>query len=388
MGRHIVVVSDYGYINGGNAKIAIYTAIGLADSGEDVTFFCGTKTICDELKESQCHLLVLNQEDIHQKNTLLAIKENLNNKVAYKAFKKLIDSFGDDEVIVHIHSWCKAISSSPFRYLKSKGNVKVVLTLHDYFFVCPNGGLYNYKKGKICKIGNDFKCFFTNCDKHNYCQKIFRFIRYKKQQIDMEAVKNFIYISSTNKNAFESRYKKEGNFYYVQNFVELGQEMHIDFDKNSLYLYIGRISEEKGIDLFCKALAVAGKRGIIIGDGPLAKKIKKKYPLNEYPGWLSKEGMIPFIKRSKALVFPSKWYEASPLTPIEMASYGLPIICSYVCAASNFVSETKCGVVYHDYNELLSILKDDNLRLKCQKTLGDFSLKRYIENIKNVYKQL
>lgn len=47
-----------------------------------------------------------------------------------------------------------------------KNNMRTYITLHEYFTVCPNGGIYNYKKGRICDVKpNSLECLFCNCDK-------------------------------------------------------------------------------------------------------------------------------------------------------------------------------------------------------------------------------
>lgn len=354
MSKHIVVVNDYGFINGGAGKIAIYTAVGLSKQGEDVTFFCSVGPVCDELKRSKVKVVCLNQTDINnKKNKFEVLFDGVDNKVAKKSFKRLIDSFGEDEVIIHIHSWTKAISSSPFRYLKKKKNVKSIVTLHDYFTICPNGGLYDYKHKCICHVKNDFKCFFCNCDKRNYFQKLFRFYRYKRQQSDMKSICNFIYISQLNKRVFLEKYKQKANMFFIRNFVDLAPCKIENIEKNDIFLYIGRISEEKGIDELCGVLTKKKKKGVIIGDGPMYEELKVKYPNLIFTGWLNKEQMIPYILKSKAFVFPSKWYEGAPLVIEEMLSYGLPCIVRDCSSAVEYIDNYKNGIIYDNHNLLL-----------------------------------
>ena len=51
--------------------------------------------------------------------------------------------------MVHFHGWTKALSTSTFRTVKSLGLPSIV-TLHDYFAACPNGGFYDYQQNAIC----------------------------------------------------------------------------------------------------------------------------------------------------------------------------------------------------------------------------------------------
>lgn len=380
--RHVVIVNDYGFINGGAGKIAIFTAIGLAERGEDVSFFCAVGPICDELKNSKVNVVCTNQQDINHKSRWKVLTEGVNNKTATKTFKELIDSFGNEEVIVHIHSWIKAISSSPFRILRKRNNVKVVVTLHDYFTVCPNGGLYDYKHKHICHIKGDLKCLFCNCDKRNYAQKLFRFYRYRRQKRDMRLIRNFIYISELNKKVFLEKRDGKDNLFYVRNFVETAKEeervMHPE--KNDHFLYVGRISEEKGVDLFCEAVRKTKTKAFVIGDGPMLEELKEKYPEIEFTGWLSRTEMIPYIQKSKAFVFPSKWYEGSPLTVVEMMSFGLPCIVSDASSATENVRFREH--IFGSLGELCCLLSK---RLESPQFQNGFQKDDYLLNCSEVY---
>lgn len=103
------------------------------------------------------------------------------------------------------------------------------------------------------------------------------------------------------------------------------------------YIFVGRISKEKGIyDLltaFTKILEQnKTKKMVIIGDGPelenLRKKIKK-LKLEEkilVTGPCSDKQLHNFLKKSRVFVFPSL-YEGWGLAIAEALNSGLPVIC-------------------------------------------------------------
>lgn len=49
----IIILSDFAFINGGNAKVALQTSVDLAKQGYDVTLFTGAGPIADFLKMYQ-----------------------------------------------------------------------------------------------------------------------------------------------------------------------------------------------------------------------------------------------------------------------------------------------------------------------------------------------
>lgn len=391
--KNIVIVNDYAFINGGAAKVAINSAIELSKY-YDVYFFSAVGPTCEELLKSNVRVICLNQNDINHQNKISAFFKGIKNKKAYDEFHNLLKKLTNERTIVHYHAWNKALSPIVFKGLNRYNNLEVVVTLHDYFSVCPNGGLYNYKKQCVChKTG--IKCLLCNCDKRNYFQKIFRDIRYIVQCKYMKNVNHYIYISTLNRDVFIKKKKNKVDLYYVRNPIEIEKYKDIDYSKNSLYLYVGRISEEKGVDLLCQCLDEINKSAYIIGDGPLLDKLKDKYPKNIYTGWLKHEEIIKYVPLSRALVFPSKWYEGSPLTIIEMQSLGLPVIVSNECSGVENVTHGVDGLCFNynkkDLIESLMVSDDvikkmsDNLK---NKDFSIYTLDKHVFRLREVYNEI
>ena len=143
----IIVLSDFAFINGGNAKVALQTSVDLAKQGYDVTLFAGAGPIADFLKNiSNLEVICLNQYDIlSDPNRIRAIINGLWNFKARKAFKCLLKTFNREDTIIHIHSCSKVLSSSCVQVANKMG-FKIIYHLHDYGIACPNMGFYNYKK--------------------------------------------------------------------------------------------------------------------------------------------------------------------------------------------------------------------------------------------------
>jgi glycosyltransferase involved in cell wall biosynthesis len=56
-------------------------------------------------------------------------------------------------------------------------------------------------------------------------------------------------------------------------------------------------------------------------------------------------GDISFFQNYEALVFPSTWFEGSPLVTVESFSAGTPVICTDQSGASEQINISKGGVV-------------------------------------------
>ena len=351
--KNVVVVCDYGYIEGGAARIAQDTARILSRTGLAVYFFCAVGPIADELKNAGVHAVCLEQSDIlHEKNRIKGILRGIYNTKAKKEFAKLLSSLDPHETIIHVHTWTKGVSSSIFKVAEKK-HFQVVLTVHDYFLVCPNGGLFNYQTSEICALQPmSAKCIACHCDARSYPQKLLRVFRQWMQNRNIRPRKNisYIFISDFSKREFLKRYSgiPQEKQYFLTNVIQFDEQRErVLCEQNDTYLFIGGLTEVKGIRVFCEAVTQSGVKAVVIGTGILEEELKQQYPAIRFVGWKSKADMKPYLEEARCLVFPSIWYEASPLTPLEVMSSGIPVICSNLNAASDFIVDARSGFLYH-----------------------------------------
>lgn len=368
--KNIVIVQDFATINGGNAKVALTSAIYLKKQGYRVIVFSGMAPIYKPLLEVGVEVYCLEQADILSSNKLLASIRGLWNLVAAKKMAEVLNNLNSSDTIVHLHGWNKVLSPSIWKPIR-KGNFKVVVTLHDFYLFCPTLGLFDYKKKRICnKKPFSTSCYFCNCDSRNYIQKIWRNCRQVIQWVELKKYGKFdvIAIGETNKylciKYLKDRIRK---CYKILNPIDLNNNDVVDIKSNNTYLFVGRLSTEKGIDLFCRSLTDLNLKGCVLGDGYLLEKYKKTYPNIRFLGWVDGERKDAAIKNAKVLVFPSLWYEGAPLTPIEMKSYGIPSIVPDKCAASEIIEDGVDGYVFRigDIESLKeAILKFERTDLK------------------------
>ena len=109
--KNVIVVYDCAFVNGGAAKVAIQSAIGLSRKFH-VCFFATVGPICEELKNSNVEVKCLEGNDINSGSRIRAAVECICNSYAAKAFKEILRQYGSQDTVVHIHGWAKALSSS------------------------------------------------------------------------------------------------------------------------------------------------------------------------------------------------------------------------------------------------------------------------------------
>lgn len=401
--NNIIIYNDFGYLSGGAAKVAIDMAIGLSNKGYNVIFFCGTGPIDNELKTNVKQVICLHQPDmLSDKNKLNAAIRSIWNNKAYKKTLLLLSKFSADDTVVIVHGFSKTLSSSIFSAFK-KSSFKIILILHDYFAACPNGGFYNYKRQKVCKLKPlSIKCLFCNCDARNYSQKIYRCIRQVFVDHNLSGnVSNLngYNVSGISKNIQEKFIKSKFHiFSTLLNPVDVNEQSFVDIRNNKYYLFIGRLSKEKGIIDFCRVITELNLKAIVVGDGYLKTKLKKKYPNIVFVGWKQGGEKEKIIKLAKCLVFPSRWYETFGLVVPEILSYGIPCIVPNGCGSSELISDGVNGYVfeidnYFDLKAKISQFEKTNLSSIMQTTRNsfqreNFSIKKYVDNLLHIIKCL
>lgn len=209
-----------------------------------------------------------------------AIFNGIYNKKVEHAFKTLLAGLDKEKTVVHIHTWTKVLTSSVF-YVAQKMKYRVCVTLHDYFLTCPNGGCYNYVGNHICRLKPmSMKCICCNCDVRSYPQKIWRVIRQGVQNRKIN--KNnltYIFISEFQRTQFISRYGDVKKQILINNPIDVKNRFRIEAEENQYFTYIGRLSEEKGVELFCEAVQQEKVPAVVIGDGKLKNELEKNIPI-------------------------------------------------------------------------------------------------------------
>jgi len=353
---NVIVLNDFGYIEGGATKVAIDSAVKLAEIGQKVTYVCCVGPVGPELLNSKVNSICINSRYINSEGSKLKnAKTNIYNKFAEKKLREILKGFSNRNTIIHIHVFCKAFSSSIFHAIEKLG-FKYVVTLHDYFLICGNGAIYDFKAQKLCpRKPGSLSCYFCNCDRRSYSQKLFRSLRLRVQKSHTKNIKNFISIAENNE-ALIKRFYPDSNFYRIYNPIEKCTEVN-DFSKNDNYVFLGRVGEEKNPELFCEAATRLNLKAVVIGDGPQLNFLREKYPNINFTGWLTQSEILEYKKHAKCLVFTSKWYEGMPLTVGEFLLCKIPVISSDVANSTELFKTNDLIFKSDNVESLIDVLR-------------------------------
>lgn len=400
--KNIIVYNDYGHIYGGAGKIAFDSALALAQKGYHVVFFCATGPVDSQLEEYDIEVVFLNQADaLSDKNKIASTCRNIWNRKAYRESLKCLAQYSPQDTVVMVHGYVKTLSASIFPTFR-KRQFKTILTLHDYFTACPNGGFFNYQKNACCTCkAMSARCVLTHCDSRNYAYKLYRCVRQSVLNHCLRRAKKYIHAYAVSKlceeklRPYVTQFATKSGVLY--NPVIRLLDHPVDISRNNAFLYIGRLSEEKGIHDFCKVMTELQLQGIVLGDGYLLDDLKHQYPNITFAGWVNGNDKMTYLKQAKCLVFPSKVNETFGLSVAEMLSIGVPCIVPLGCGAVELIQPHGNGLTYKmgDYNGLRTAVEQFNqteiatwvARMATQQ-LPNLSMATYLSNVERIFNTL
>src|SRR5690606_9696761 len=136
------------------------------------------------------------------------------------------------------------------------------------------------------------------------------------------------------------------------------------------FVYIGRLSPEKGIISLLEAISKSSFILKVYGTGPLQNTVKKYahlYPNIQFYGFQNKDILHPALYHSQALIVPSICFEGMPMTAIEAFACGTPVIASKLGILSEMIQEDNTGLHFEANNEssiLQALNKWQNLSIE------------------------
>jgi glycosyltransferase involved in cell wall biosynthesis len=402
---NLIILNDFGYVDGGASKVALSSARALAERGHRVLLFCGVGPITESLQtvpglSVQCLDI---KEIASDPNRLRAVAHGLWNSRAADAFREATVGWSPDETVVHVHTWTKALSSSVVRAALDAG-YPTVLTMHDYFSVCPTGSFFIYPTQSLCTLRPmSATCICTQCDSRGYGYKLWRVGRQWMQEHQghvPSGLLDFISVSDTSEALMRPYLPSQASFHRVANPVTLTAEKQATPHLHEIFSFVGRLSPEKGGRLVAEAASRSGLRVRFVGDGIEREMLGAVLPDAEFTGWLPEGAAMEAMRQSRALVLPSLWYETQGLVVTEAAAMGLPAIVSSESAAREWVEDGITGLLFrhgdaHDLADKMTFLAqnpDVAMRMGISAGLrywqNPSTAERHCEQLEGVYKKM
>lgn len=238
--------------------------------------------------------------------------------------------------LVHLHLFQHQISPSILQVIK-KYNLPAVYTAHDLKMVCLNYKMMHH--GRICEDcrgGSLLPCLKNRCVKDslaksavNVCEgALHRLLR------SYDAIDAIITPSAFYKQKFEAFGVAGERITHIPNFLSAETpEVKKQKDFGRYFLYLGRLSEEKGVMTLISAVSSTDLRLLVAGTGPMQEEIAQRLAQNPSPnitllGFKRGQELADLVAGARAVVLPSEWYENGPYSAIEALQLGRPLVCA------------------------------------------------------------
>jgi len=251
--------------------------------------------------------------------------------------------------VVHVHNTLPLLSPSVY-YAARAGGAAVVQTLHNYRLMCPQGLMV--RDGRVCEqcVGKLVKWPAVRhaCYRDSRAGSaaiaamltVHGVARTYQREVDA-----YIACSEFLRDKVVADGLPADRVHFKPNFV--GTEPEPGDGSGGYVLFLGRLSEEKGVGALLNAWASLHDVPLkIIGSGPLTDHVSAsaaQNPAVEYRGWVSFDGVVEALRGAAALIVPSLTYEGFPRVIVEALACGTPVLASRIGAMADVIEPGVTG---------------------------------------------
>lgn len=394
--KKILIVNKFYYNRGGAEVVAIGMKRALQSKGYDVAVF--TMQYDDNFNEENCFYA---SEVSFKKGFLDKIhfaQRTLGGYGVRSSFRKALKAFNPD--IVHFHNIHSYLSPSIIEETKNFG-CRVVWTLHDCKLLCPSYGcLRDNTPCELC-FHDKFNVVKYRCMKGSLAASLLAYIEAKKwnrawieRYVDAFVCPSSFIAGKMQQGGFDAK-----KLNVICNFVDPAKyeifKLQNESEREESYLYVGRLSQEKGVKTLLEVASKLQYRLKVAGGGPLLDEFKEKYKdckNIEFLGLQSASQVSDLMAKAKFAVIPSECYENNPLSVIESLCAGTPVIGANIGGIPELIDNNQSGLIFTSGNkqELKEAIENafskewNNAEIK-QKSMDRFSKEHHYDLLEKLY---
>lgn len=318
----------------------------LERGGEDSV----TEAEIDLLRQNGCKVGLYERDntEIDKQGLARTSLSSIWSRETYSSVRALLRQ--DKYDVVHVQNFFPLISPAIYDAAHAEG-VPVVQTIHNFRLFCPGGNLL--RDGQICEkcVGKAFAwpgvvhgCYRGS--RSSTASVATTMAAHSLAGTWQNKVDRFIALSEFSRRKLVEGGLPESKLTVKPNFVlpDPGASQRA----RSFFLYVGRLSQEKGLNGLLDAWETAHIKVplLIVGDGPDAEQLKARTQKNsgvEFLGHKPLNEVMELMGQAIALCFPSLCYENLPRTIIESFAVATPVIAYDHGAMSGLIEDGKTG---------------------------------------------
>lgn len=317
--------------------------------GEDTTFL-NEKALLEAAGHQVATLTFDNSAADTAAGKLGLLWRSIYNPASAERVRQAIASHRPE--VMHVHNFFYTASPAVFGAAKAMG-VPTVATVQNYRLICA--GAYLMREGRVCEL-----CVQKTFPVHGVIHRCHRGSALASAQLTLNTglhklrgtfqreVDRFVVVTDFNRHKLlaSSLQLAPGQVVVKPNSVEdLG--MAPPEGRTGPFLFVGRLSAEKGIRTLLAAASQAGFPLEILGGGPWQGEVEAaaaEHSNITYLGFQPRAVILEKMRTAQALLFPSVWYEGLPLVICEALSTGLPVIISNLGNLNEIITDGQDGL--------------------------------------------
>ncbi len=368
----VLLINKFLYPKGGSETYVFKLGELLKKNGHEVEYFGleNEKNIVGNSAEAYVSHLDFG-EGI--KKNLKAPFRIIYSAQARKKLRKVLAVFNPDVIHfnnIQFHITPSAILEAEKYRKKTKKNVKIIYTAHDYQLVCPSHGMFNtdLEPCEECLDGKYARCVKKKCMKNSKMKSLLAaadayFWKHSKAYSYIDTI---ICPSEFLKSKLDTQKRFADKTVAIHNFIEV--QKNENAEKGDYILEFGHLSKDKGtLTLLESAKKLPERRFVFAGFGAAVEEIKK-IPNAEYVGFKTGYELKSLIQNALCSVCPSECYENCPFSVMESQIYGTPVIGARIGGIPELISDGKTGLLFetgnhYELTKKIKYLLDDSGKL-------------------------
>jgi glycosyltransferase involved in cell wall biosynthesis len=352
----VLQIHKFFYPHAGSETVLFHTRQLLTERGHEVVDFAMEHP--DNTASSYSGYFAPQRDYVNRSRPLPSrVRDALSSVYSLSArrqLRRLLEDARPD--VAHMHIISHQLTLSVVDELAQQ-SVPSVQTLHDYKIGCPSYQLYrDGQPCSLCTTGPVENVFLHRCIKGSRPASLLAAIEARLARERHSYAKIDAYVAPS---AFAGRVAtaagvEPSTVHVIPNFLpaeEIAGPV-APLEEPPRFFFAGRLQAVKGVREMLDAYAAAdpglGTLVLAGAGGELEDEVRAVAAASgnvEYLGRLSREDVRLQLRRSRAMLIPSRWHENNPMSLLEARAAGVPVICTDMGGLPEMVDDGRDGLL-------------------------------------------